>query len=139
MVVTSLIRPYAEQVSNSHQLSVHPAGMAVDLRLPPNPECREFLEDRLLEKEGDGLVDITRERAPPHYHVAVFPEPYEEWADTQPSLPGAARAGEAGAEQPSPAEAPGGPGWLVILGAIGFLAVVGAASWYLRGRARPDG
>lgn len=101
MVVTSLTRPFSEQLPNSHQLSVHPAGMAVDLRIPRNPQCREFLETRLLDKEAGGLLDITRERAPPHYHVAVFPEPYARWAVSQPPL-----AGVEPEPAPTPAPAP---------------------------------
>src|SRR5688500_16071544 len=36
LVVTSLVRPTAEQPANAHRLSVHPAGMAVDFRVPAN-------------------------------------------------------------------------------------------------------
>jgi hypothetical protein len=87
LVVTSLTRPFSEQPRNAHQLSVHPAGMAVDLRIPQNPECREYVESRLLEKEEAGLLDITREVAPPHYHVAIFPGPYMAWESAQPPVP----------------------------------------------------
>jgi hypothetical protein len=89
MVVTSLTRPFSEQPGNAHQLSVHPSGMAVDLRIPSTPECRAFLDARLIEMEEAGLLDATHERSPPHFHVAIFPEPYARWAALQPPLEGA--------------------------------------------------
>lgn len=137
MVVTSLTRPYSEQLPNSHQLSVHPAGMAVDLRIPRNPDCRAFLEEDLLAKEEDGLVDITRERAPPHYHVAVFPEPFEEWEETQPELPGVtaqAEPGEAQRDTVPPEAAPAVGLWWLLFAAI-LVVVALAGIWrYLRRR-----
>lgn len=132
MVVTSLTRPYSEQLPNSHQLSVHPAGMAVDLRVPRNPDCREFLESDLLTKEEDGLVDVTLERAPPHYHVAIFPEPYQAWADTQPDLPGTTPPVDARAEPEDPPGAPEGGGWVLVVGLIGVAAAMAGGWWYIR-------
>lgn len=76
LVVTSLTRPAARQPRNAHDLSVHPAGMAVDLRVPRIAEHRAWLEQTLLALESEGLLDVTRERRPPHYHVAVFPREY---------------------------------------------------------------
>ena len=76
LVVTSLTRPTALQPANAHRLSVHPAGMAVDFRISQNADCRAWMEETLLSLERGGVLDITRERNPPHYHVAVFPEPY---------------------------------------------------------------
>ena len=76
LVVTSLVRPRAEQPSNASPLSVHPAGMAVDLRVPAAAASRAWLEKALLALESEGVLDVTRERRPPHYHVAVFPAPY---------------------------------------------------------------
>lgn len=76
LVVTSLTRPTTRQPPNAHRLSVHPAGIAVDLRVSKRAECRQWLEDTLLAMEGKGLVDVTRERYPPHYHVALFPDAY---------------------------------------------------------------
>ncbi|MGH7504694.1 MAG: DUF5715 family protein, partial [Longimicrobiales bacterium] len=81
LVVTSLTRPEARQPRNSSELSVHPAGMAVDLRVSRRSECRKWLESTLLSLEERDLVDVTRERHPPHYHVAVFPHPYERYVD----------------------------------------------------------
>ena len=76
LVVTSLTRPLALQPRNAHALSVHPAGMAVDFRISQNADCRSWMEETLLSLERGGVLDITRERNPPHYHVALFPEPY---------------------------------------------------------------
>jgi hypothetical protein len=80
LVVTSLTRPDALQPRNAHQLSVHPAGMAVDFRSPDDATSRQWLEKTLLSMEKDRLIDATRERHPPHYHVAVFREPFLAYA-----------------------------------------------------------
>jgi hypothetical protein len=80
LVVTSAVRATADQPPNAHALSVHPAGMAVDLRVSDRAECRRWLEDAILGMERRGLVDGIREYNPPHYHVAVFPKQYMEYA-----------------------------------------------------------
>ena len=79
LVVTSLTRPTSMQPRNASPLSVHPAGMAVDFRVPQNVEGRRWLEETLLSLERNGLLDVTRERRPPHYHVAVYPDKYESY------------------------------------------------------------
>jgi hypothetical protein len=79
LVVTSLTRPKSRQPYNASNLSVHPTGMAVDLRRSKRAACRAWLEDTLLELERHDLVEATRERHPPHYHVAVFPGPYRRY------------------------------------------------------------
>jgi hypothetical protein len=79
LVVTSLVRPTSEQPRNSHPLSVHPAGMAADLRISASQSCREWLESTLLSLESRELLDVTRERRPPHYHVALYPDRYAEY------------------------------------------------------------
>lgn len=76
LVVTSLTRPLTEQPRNASPLSVHPAGMAVDLRVSQRASCRRWLETTLLSLERRGVLDATREHFPPHYHVALFPAPY---------------------------------------------------------------
>lgn len=83
LVVTSLMRPTSQQPANAHQLSVHPTGMAVDLRISQRAACREWLEGALLSLEGKKVLDVTRERNPPHYHVAVFPEAYTAYVERQ--------------------------------------------------------
>lgn len=98
LVVTSLVRPTSEQPRNSHPLSVHPAGMAADLRVSSSGSCREWLESTLLALESRGLLDVTRERHPPHYHVALFPDRY--FAYVQPMLAAdSARAAREAREQ----------------------------------------
>lgn len=79
LVVTSLTRPEAKQPRNASDLSVHPAGMAVDLRISQRAACRKWLESTLLSLEKQGVLDATRERYPPHYHIAVFPNPYDNY------------------------------------------------------------
>lgn len=76
LVVTSLTRPLNGQPQNASDRSVHPTGMAIDLRRPQGTACRSWLERVLLQMEGSGVLDATRERRPPHYHVALFPRQY---------------------------------------------------------------
>jgi LysM repeat protein len=77
LTVTSLLRPVSNQPANAVALSVHPTGMAVDLRIPAKSKCRSWLEDTLLYLEKERVLDVTRERHPAHYHVAVYAKPYE--------------------------------------------------------------
>lgn len=77
LTVTSLLRPRDRQPANSVAHSVHPTGMAADLRIPRSQKCRAWLERTLLSLEKEGMLDVTRERYPPHYHVAVFAKKYE--------------------------------------------------------------
>lgn len=89
LVVTSLTRPLSAQPRNASSRSVHPAGMAIDLRRSHQPACRNWLESTLLSLEGRGVLVATRERRPPHYHVAVFPRQYAQYVSSLPdrSLP----------------------------------------------------
>jgi hypothetical protein len=76
LVVTSATRPSGNQPRNSHALSVHPAGMAIDFRVSDSASCRSFLESSILALERQGVLNGIREFRPPHYHIALFPEPY---------------------------------------------------------------
>lgn len=76
LVVTSLTRPKTRQPRNASSESVHPTGMAVDLRRSRSARCRAWLEQVLLSLERQGVLEATREYWPPHYHIALFPEPY---------------------------------------------------------------
>ena len=76
MVVTSAVRPATRQPYNSTELSVHPTGMAVDLRKPRSSTCLKWLRSTLLELEKSGLLEATEEHSPAHFHVAVFPTAY---------------------------------------------------------------
>src|SRR5437867_10314600 len=79
LVITSLVRPISRQPRNASALSVHPAGMAVDLRIPSSAADRTWLERALLALEDKTVLDVTREHHPAHYHVAVFPREYERY------------------------------------------------------------
>jgi len=72
LVVTSGARSIIEQPRNGSTKSVHPTGMAVDLRRPSG-SCLRWLRTALLDEERAGLVEATEERHPRHFHVAVFP------------------------------------------------------------------
>lgn len=82
LTITSLTRPLNRQPANASAASVHPTGMAADLRIPQKSSCRSWLERTLLSLEGTGVIDVTRERNPPHYHVAVFTQTYEQYVAT---------------------------------------------------------
>lgn len=81
LVVTSMTRPLSRQPRNASSRSVHPTGMAVDVRRSNNQACRSWLESTLLSLEGAGVLEATRESYPPHYHIALFPEPYARYVN----------------------------------------------------------
>jgi nucleoid-associated protein YgaU len=76
LVITSAIRPTSVRLINSVDRSVHPTGMAIDIRRPTNTRCLNFLRETLLTLERAGVLEATEERRPPHFHVAVYPGPY---------------------------------------------------------------
>ena len=76
LVVTSLTRPKSAQPYNASRRSVHPTGMAMDLRRHNTPACRSWLERVLLQLERSSVLEATLEHHPPHYHVALYPDPY---------------------------------------------------------------
>ena len=80
LVVTSLTRPESHQPRNASDRSVHPTGMAIDLRRP-RETCRRWLERTLLSLEKQAVLEATAERIPPHYHVAVVPTQYAAYVD----------------------------------------------------------
>ena len=73
--ITSAVRPTRRQPANSSPLSVHPAGIALDLHRPTGT-CLRWLRHTLLTLESERVVDATEERHPAHFHVIVFGEPY---------------------------------------------------------------
>src|SRR5258705_8401451 len=81
LVVTSLTRPLSHQPENSSALSVHPAGMAIDLRIPASSKNRRWIERSLLSLEDPAGLDVTRERHPAHYPVPGFPPEYERYVN----------------------------------------------------------
>lgn len=106
LTVTSLTRPLTEQPSNASALSVHPTGMAVDLRVPASRRCRAWLERVLVSLEDANVLEATRERRPRHYHVAVFPTSYERYLASR-KTPRRAYVGRKGDSLPATARANG--------------------------------
>ncbi len=76
LVVTSAVRPKSQRLANSVDKSVHPTGMAIDLRKPTKGSCLSWLRNTLSYLDGTGAIEATEEFRPPHFHVAVFPQPY---------------------------------------------------------------
>jgi LysM repeat protein len=83
LVVTSAVRPRTMRLINGSDLSVHPAGMAIDLRKPQNTRCLSWLRETLISLEGAGVIEATEEFRPPHFHVAVYPRPYERYVQAR--------------------------------------------------------
>ncbi len=79
LVVTSLTRPQNGQPRNASTRSVHPTGMALDIRRHNTPSCRTWLEHVLLSLEARKVLEVSLEHRPPHYHVALFPDPYRQY------------------------------------------------------------
>jgi len=75
LVVTSATRPENRQPANSTAKSVHPTGMAVDLRRPSG-RCLTWLRKTLVSLERAGVLEVTEEHRPVHFHVAIFPLQY---------------------------------------------------------------
>ncbi|HVT47753.1 MAG TPA: DUF5715 family protein [Vicinamibacterales bacterium] len=87
LVVTSLTRPTAFQPANASPRSVHPTGMAIDLRRPADGSCRAWLASTLLYLERQHTLEATLEHYPPHFHVAIFPESYVNYVATTTKRP----------------------------------------------------
>ena len=75
LTVTSAARPTSRQPRNSNPYSVHPTGIAIDLRRPPAGPCQRWLRQALAELETAGYIEATEERRPVHLHVAVLTQP----------------------------------------------------------------
>lgn len=110
LVVTSAIRPKSFRLANSVDKSVHPTGMAVDLRKPTRAKCLSWLRSTLLDLEATGAIEAVEERNPPHFHVAVFPRQYTRYVQGRGGeVKVASRAGTgAGAKASSGGSAGGG-------------------------------
>lgn len=93
LVVTSGIRPTTLRLSNSTDRSVHPTGMAVDIRKPQGGRCLSWLRETLLHLEREGVIEATEERRPPHFHVAVYPAPYRRYVGGAGEARSASRGG----------------------------------------------
>jgi hypothetical protein len=92
MVVTSATRPMSRKLANSSSLTVHPTGMAVDLRRPSG-RCLTWLRKTLLAAERRGAIEATEERRPPHFHVAVLPARYAKTSLATAGSPSKTRGG----------------------------------------------
>src|SRR3954471_9866200 len=57
LMVTSAARPTSRQPRNSNPYSVHPTGIAIDLRRPPAGACQRWLRGALAELEDQGYVE----------------------------------------------------------------------------------
>lgn len=74
LTVTSAMRPTSVRLRNSVEKSVHPTGMAVDLRAS-RTGCRAWMRTTLLGLEQQGAIDATEEHHPVHFHVVVLRAP----------------------------------------------------------------
>jgi LysM repeat protein len=70
--------------------------MAIDVRRSSSRACRSWLESVLLSLELTGVLEATRENYPPHYHIAVFPQPYARYVANQAAPQAQTRVASAG-------------------------------------------
>jgi hypothetical protein len=75
LTVTSAARPTSRQPRNANPHSVHPTGIAVDIRRPNAGPCLNWVRSALSDLEERGLIEATEERHPVHLHVAVLVAP----------------------------------------------------------------
>ena len=75
LVVTSAARPINRQPRNANAHSVHPTGIAVDIRRPYPGPCLTWVRNALTTLEAKGIIEATEERHPVHIHLAVLVPP----------------------------------------------------------------
>lgn len=75
LTVTSAARPTSRQPHNANPHSVHPTGIAVDLRRPSAGPCLNWIRGALATLEEKGMIEATEEHHPVHLHIAVLTEP----------------------------------------------------------------
>jgi LysM repeat protein len=75
LTVTSAARPLSRQPHNANPHSVHPTGIAVDIRRPPPGPCLTWVRKALADLESRGLIEATEEHHPIHLHLAVLAAP----------------------------------------------------------------
>jgi len=100
LMVTSAARPTSRQPRNANPYSVHPTGIAIDIRRPPAGPCQQWLRGALAQLEDQGLVEATEERHPVHVHVAVLTKPGT--VASLPALTGAASPSRVASTPPAP-------------------------------------
>jgi len=96
LTVTSAARPMSRQPRNANPHSVHPTGIAVDIRRPYAGPCLTWVRSALAELEARGFVEATEEHHPAHLHLAVLRTPGARF--TLPDLTNGVRV----ARQPEP-------------------------------------
>jgi LysM repeat protein len=75
LTVTSAARPMSRQPRNANPHSVHPTGIAVDIRRPYPGPCLTWVRTALAQLEARGFVEATEEHHPVHLHIAVLRAP----------------------------------------------------------------
>ena len=75
LTVTSAARPMSRQPHNANPHSVHPTGIAVDIRRPYPGPCLTWVRGALAQLEARGFVEATEEHHPVHIHLAVLRAP----------------------------------------------------------------
>jgi hypothetical protein len=76
LVIKDTLRLTTERPKNGSPESVHPAGMALDIRTKYIPvECADWLRTYISQKEAEGKVDGTQEWKPEHLHIVVPLQP----------------------------------------------------------------
>jgi LysM repeat protein len=125
LVVTGASRPLDMKLRNGSPLSVHPTGMAVDLRRANLPgKCLSWLKTTLLNLEKAGVIEVTEEKRPSHFHVAVFPASYANYVALQTGTVVATT-------QPRPA---GGPSESPPASTVSYQVRSGDSLWSIAGR-----
>lgn len=105
LIVTSAARPMSRQPHNANPHSVHPTGIAVDIRRPYPGPCLTWVRTALAQLEQRGFVETTEEHHPVHLHIAVLRAPGARFTlpdltngvrvARQPSTPGTTAGGAA--------------------------------------------
>lgn len=103
LVVTGATRPLNmnARLANASDNSVHPTGMAIDLRRSKSSKCVSWLRSTLSSLELRGVLEATEEKNPVHFHVAVFPKPYVGYVALLTSPDAMSEAREAVGAEPS--------------------------------------
>jgi LysM repeat protein len=122
LTVTSAARPTSRQPRNANPHSVHPTGIAVDIRRPYPGPCLTWVRNALAQLEARGFVEATEEHHPVHLHIAVLRAPGARF--TLPDLTNGVRV----ARQPST------PGTTVIATANGDVSLAAATNDWARTR-----
>ena len=122
LTVTSAARPMSRQPRNANPHSVHPTGIAVDIRRPYPGPCLTWVRNALAQLEARGFVEATEEHHPVHLHIAVLRAPGARF--TLPDLTNGVRV----ARQPTT------PGTTVIATANGNVSLAAATNDWARTR-----